>query len=286
MKVYFSDPRPSLAIGRVIANLASHLPEGVTQTDDREAADFIVLHVTGRNVHITQTAQRILESGRKYAVIQYAVKSTRNPDPKDWLPLWQGAQVVWSYYDLLGDVRGFPFYHAPLAADPTVFFKDERQRDYRVGTQGSEASYRIECGGEVRLAAFLAGVRVLHVGPRFASDPIVDHVVNASDEDVRAAYNRCEFFACLRRKEGFELPAIEALLCGARPIMFDTPNYRQWFDGSAEFIPEDGIAETATRLKHLFKKGAQPVSDLEMEAVKFAFNWEHIIGGFWERCMT
>ena len=75
------------------------------------------------------------------------------------------------------------------------------------------------------------------------------------------------------------MPIIEGILCGARPICFDTPNFRQWFDGIAEFIPED--RNTSEHLKKLFEKGARPVTDIEKDYVRAKFDWSMILKLLW-----
>lgn len=276
MKTYFDRP-DSRAIGRVTAVLDKYMEVVPTQ----EEADLVILHVTGRNNHRIIEAQELLKQGKKYAVIQYALKSTRNPNPEDWFLLWKEAKVVWSYYDLsyyIGD-----FYHAPLASEPSIFYKQDEEKKYMVGTSGNIKSYKAECFGETHLAAYQENGKVAHVG-KLNPNPIVDYSVDIDDNELRRVYNQCKRFACLRRKEGFEITAIESLLCGVRPVMFDTMDYRGWFDGFAEFIPECSVGDTVNNLRNLFKHEPQPVTDAEIEEVKRRFDWEHIVKGFVERC--
>lgn len=281
MKIYFARPE-SRAVGRVITNLERYLPGGNSIVATMEEADLVVLHVAGKNIHTTEMAQRILAQGTKYAVIQYAFLTTRNKDPKDWKKLWDGAEVVWSYYDLSAYIT--KFYHAPISADQELFFRTNDEKKYLVGTLGDDGSYRIECFGEVHLAAFQSGGRVAHVGNLVGTYSNVDRFANISDDELRSVYNQCNWFASFRRVEGFEMVALEALLCGTRPIMFDNPNYRRWFDGLVKFIPEKSVGDTVRELRSVFREPPQPVTDEEIEEVKRRFNWNKIITGFWERC--
>jgi hypothetical protein len=281
MRVYYNVGFDSWGLNRVVMELERYLPSDFQTTGDFDSADLTVLHVVGRRDHILRDVHRILQDGKKYAIIQYAFQSTRNPNPGDWLEIWDNAHVVWSYYDLSQYVKNF--YHAPLASNSDVFYKQDAEKKYIVGTNGN--CYKAECIGEAHLAAWEVNGRAIHMGEKFGDNPIVDYVTNISDDDMRLFYNQCVHFSSLRRKDGFEMPAIEALLCGVRPIMFDTPNYRQWFDGLADFIPECGIGETAGRLKRLFKAEPSPVTNEDIEEVKRRFNWERSVKGFWERCM-
>jgi hypothetical protein len=67
--------------------------------------------------------------------------------------------------------------------------------------------------------------------------------------------------------------------------MFDTPNYRQWFDGLAEFIPEEDPRSVCESLIKLFKEEPRKVTKEETMDAKIGFDWNHIITGFWERCL-
>jgi len=285
MKVYFANPGTALSVDRVVKALRGFLPIGTIKVDNIEEADLVVLHVAGRHDNQLRQAEKIKQAGAQYAVIQYALKSTRNPDPKEWLTLWNGAKVVWSYYDLSRYIKNL--YHAPLGADPTFFYPQEAKKDYLVGTLGIENCYQTECFGEVHLAAYLAGGKVVHVGKLANENPIVDVHLTVDDDELCAIYNRCKWFSALRRKDGFEMTAVEALLCGTRPIMFGTENYRQWFDGLAEFIPEGRTpAEAVHSLTKIFKGKPSPVTDDEIKEAKKRFDWYTNITGFWERCLT
>ena len=278
MKLYFDNPTKSIAIDRVVENLERYMTDD--RVHDKAQADLIILHVYGRHDHVEREVRSIIDSGRQYAIIQYALKSTRNPSPKDWKNIWDDAAVVWSYYELPTP----NLYHAPLAASPETFYPTKIKKEFLVGTLGVKECYESECFGEVHLAAFQAVGKVVHVGEKLNENPIVTYYSGLTDEELRQTYNKCKWFATLRRKEGFEIPAIEALLCGVRPIMFDTPIYRQWFDGLAKFIPEKDTTKTVKSLRDLFKGEISRVTPAEIEETKKRFNWEKSIKGFLERC--
>jgi hypothetical protein len=266
MNVSINPYHPSRAIARIEINLRAHLPSGMTWTEPDDA-DLIVLPVIGRHDHCVIWAKLFKEQGRKYAIIQLSLKSTRNPDPADWLELWQGAEVVWSYYFLPGK---FNFYHAPLGADPAIFRPLNIERAYVVGTTGQYP--RAECLWEVEKAASGAGQRMLKI-----------HSV--SNEELNRQYNQCHYISGLRHKEGFELPAAEGMLAGARPILFDTPDFRQWYDGIAEFIPEGNFLATINHLTRLFQSDPVSVSNKEVMYARYRFDWKRIVSEFWGRCL-
>ncbi len=282
MKTYFEVGFPSWGVGRVAFQMAKYLPKEIEQAGDPGSAKFTVLHVIGRRDHMLNTAKKIIAEGNQYAVIQYALQSTRNPNPKEWLELWNHAKVVWSYYDLQ-KYTSHNFYHAPLAADPNVFYPMNIDKKYIIGANGDD--YARECVGEVRLAAWETQKRVAHVGNKLTDDPNVDYFKNITDDELRKVYNSCQWWASFRRKDGFEMPAVEAMMCGVRPIVFDTPNYKQWFNGLAEFVPEVDSEKLSVILKHMLKSEPKPLSPEEVIEVKNRFSWGKIIKGFWERCM-
>jgi len=283
MRAFFDVGYTSHGVSRVALNLAKYLPDEVTIATDPDTADLVVMHVNGRHNHRVDQARRVIESGRKYAVIQYALESTRNPRPTDWLDLWGQAELVWSYYDLREYIPNM--YLAPLGADSTKFYVDNSiGKDYICGTLGND--FPKECYGEVRLAAFLAGERLVHVGDMIVKDPNCDNVSNISDDDLRSIYNRCDYFSALRRVDGFELVAAEAILCGSVPIMFDAPRFRMWFEDLAIFVPEMPPAFLVKDLRRIFNADPIPATPDKVAIARSRFDWEIIVDGFWNRILN
>jgi len=280
MRVFFDVPFESKGVRRVALQLAMHLPENMEIVTDPYSADLSVIHVVGRHDHNIKRAQDYANLGHKYAVIQYVLGSCRNPDPLDWIDFWNGAKTVWSYYDL--HQWALLLYHAPLGVNTEKFYKEDVEKKYLVGTMGIDPNN--ECFNEVRLACFKAGGKMIHIGKKYVEDPIVDFAENVTDDELRHIYNQCTWFSALRRKDGFEIPALEAILCGAKPIVFDTLNYRQWYNNLAQFIPESTVGDTVRSLAKILSKTTPLVTDSEIEEVKERFDWKTIVEGFWARC--
>jgi hypothetical protein len=288
----------SQALGRVVDALARYAPAGVEVVDDARAADVVVLHVVGRRDRIRAAAEQFTRQGKRYAIIQYCLRSTLRPSTADWVDIWRGAALVWSYYDLPalcaedGVCAPFEFYHAPLGVDSGVFHpmpapdsnsRGPALRSFVICTHGP--SRLTESVREAVYAARRIGERVFHLGPDLRQGPDVICRMGMDDPTLARRYSACEFVAGLRRVEGFELPAAEGLLCMTRPVMFDRPHYRQWFDGLAEFIPERPREEVVDSLEAVFlRRGARPVTQGEWIRAADRFDWRSIIGGFWERC--
>lgn len=289
MRVYL-DCAPNLgrAIHRVVRELATRAPRWVEVVPSVDAADLVVHHVVGvRNFHPDLDLPALIATQRKpYAIIQYCLKTTEQPDPLWWAPIWEQAQVVWSYYDLpqlAGSTTRFPFYHAPLGVSQG--FRDLRHpewkaRPYLVGTSGYvAASEYVE--EWVRVAATL-NRRVFHLGPQlpeFAAYPgVVDCAEGLTDLSLAYQWGQCQFVSGLRAVEGFELPAAEGLLSGARPVLFNREEHLRWFGPAALYVEEGPREQVERDLLRLVQARRYPLA-----AAARQFDWAPIIEGFWAR---
>lgn len=292
MKVYLELPQRSRGLQRVYDALVSLAPAGVLVTPYRSEADLVVLHVIGRNDQVRLAAQQAQAAGQQYAVIQYAFRSTMRPNASAWLDIWQGSKFVWSYYDLSqacavdGESTRFSFYDAPLGCDPEQFPNYEwepRASNRLVGVVSQ--SWLTEGTREVASAAQRAGWQAWHLGPALGREEI-ESWTDVGEQTVRNLYNNASLVAALRRVEGFEQPAVEALLCGARPILFDRAHYRRWFDGHAHFIPEGDRDQVVTALVEIFNGPRWSVTRDERRQIIEKFSWPKIAAGFWERALA
>lgn len=317
MNVYFRVPHGmSRAMSRVENALRRHLPSGVVETTRREDADLEVLHVIG-----VEGVEEHLASmtAKQYAVIQYCVKTT-DWSPADWLGhLWSNYPLkctcVWSYYDLQALInedymKDLPaggiiptlhnFYHAPLGVESSFRRWVDKER-FLVGCTGYVAEP--ECLHEVARAALKTNwfqkISVFHLGPDsiggegLNNGPMVEfpHVksfLNISDDVLAQWYSRCRFITGLRRTEGFEMPLAEGLLCGARPITFDQPHYRKWYDGLTTFIKEGTPQEVEDQLHDIFEGDYVDNQSLLplMNECRSRFNWHTIAPNFWHRALS
>jgi hypothetical protein len=286
----FVPPHWSRAIARVAAALRAYAPASVTLVDTPSDADLIVLHVVGRRDQVKTEVDWALKSGQRYAMIQYVLRSTQKSHCVYWIDLWQRAQVVWSYYDLPtlaaedGVRVAFPFYRAPLGAYSSVFFDRQRPRKFVALTHGT--SWLCEGVREVVLAARAHGRTVFHLGPhvRGAADMVSERDI--TDDRLADRYSACDYVAALRRIEGFELPAAEGLLCGARPILYDQPHYRHWFGDWAEYVLEGKRRDVECALVDLFARPVRTVTTEERAAAAEWFSWPRIAKGFWAQCLN
>lgn len=294
VKVYLTPPsNMSKAMFRVETALASFAPsQHVRVVQTEEEAEIVVLHVIGFD-GVYQKIQELQTSGKRFAIIQYCLRTANGaPTCDKWIGPWQAAEVVWSYYDLRAlaaedgvDFTGVNFYHAPLGCDPDKFKMDwDTPKKYLIGTSGyvAETESVNEANEAVHAIDIDNGVRQFHLGPVLdvKHPERVYFRTDLNDIEVSQMWSRCRYVAGLRRSEGFELPAVEGLFSGARPIVFDKPHYRQWYEGFAEFIPEGSSEEVRDALISLFKQEPRAVSQEERDRAVALFDWPTIAGGF------
>lgn len=285
MRVYNKPDTKSIGINRVAKAIEKFAPEGVEFTNNIDDAELIILHVNGRNEKVSS----LVELHQKpYVMVQYCLRSTQKPNTEDWIPLWEDASLVWSYYDLYKEAQEdgnwlggeMDFYHAPLGVDTSIFYPRDVEKKYLVCTTGLD--YLTEGVREVIASAREVGGKVAHLGADLGI-PDVDSFVGISDDEVAELFSSCNYISGLRTKEGFELPVIEGLACGVKPIVFDTHNYRQWYEGLAHFIPEVSRQRTIEALTEVFKQNDYEVKSADIMRVKTTFDWEKIVKGFWSR---
>lgn len=281
---YRGESRP---IQRVVQALEKHAPNRVQIVDNENEARLVVLHVTGRNILVRRKVETLRKAGKLCIIIQYVLRGSRNPNTKDWVDIWERAEFVWSYYDLFAmcheDGTRLPthFYRSPLGVDASIFYpRAGFARPYIIGTHGSH--FMMEGVRECFHAAQHLGKPQAHLGTGILPQPNVLVQNNLDDNDVAILWSQCQFVAGLRRKEGFELPAAEGLLCGARPLLFDQPYYRKWYGDFGVFLPSLERADLITYLESVFRQGATPVSTDEIAAARDLFNWRSIASSFWE----
>jgi D-inositol-3-phosphate glycosyltransferase len=299
MKVFVKAPEGlSRAMTRVAEALSDYAPtpipnepQSIYIVNNVPEADLVVLHVIGEE-GITEAA-KLKAAGKKYAIIQYCLRSTQKPNTNDWLRTWVDAEAVWSYYDLkqciaednVSDSVEFTnFYHSPLGVDTDSFRHwASVPKKYTILTSGYVAE--TECVREASEAVKAVQGKMYHLGPKLINEPHVTSALGIDDDTLAQMYSRSKYVAGLRRMEGFELPAAEGLLCGARPICFNAPHYRKWFEEFAVFIEEGSPEQVRAQLVEVFSGPYHTVTEAEIIKAKSRFDWAGIVGGFWQHVL-
>ncbi len=251
-------------------------------------ADVVVLHVIGFPETVAAIAS-IKARGQKYVMIQYCLRTTQEPSTEKWLPLWKDALFVWSYYDLQalcledGTSPEFAFFHAPMGVDPKVFRLPavEERRRWTTLTSGYLAGP--ESVGEVVAANRALNTWVYHLGPDLRLGySQMSSVKDIPDATLIEVLQATKYVSGLRRSEGFEMIALEGLLCGARPILYDKPHYRQWYGDHAEYVPEESPDAVALAVQEVLRQEPRPVTPKEWQTVADFFDWARIYAGFFD----
>lgn len=264
----------SRAMTRVANAIKRYAPPNIVFVNSAEEADIQVLHVI-------DWCDEFLNWPRPYIAIQYCLETTSCKSAVDWSRFWAQSALVWSYYDLAEYMESSAvipcrekLFHAPLGADQ-VFQEHAGQLLCRPGhvarsaaprclivTSGYVSGPGAEAIEEVWNAAERTGWAGVHIGP-----PRVEGVrrktlptgwrsiEGCTDSELAWHYRNAYFVAGLRYIEGFELPAVEALLCGARPLVFDQPSQKYWYsDLVMDVVPERKIHGCRSLSSHLEEK--------------------------------
>lgn len=302
-------PKLGIAMRRTAEALARTAPHGITIVEQPTDADIQVLHAVD---------QRVLKHRQspQYAVMMHCLDFMADPSgngdnvpipqPELWEPVWKDALVVWAYYSGIPEryewfstmsswqsknehVKGSAgphFYYSPLGVDGDIFKKKVTERDNLILTTGYVSGPRAEAIEECALAAAAAGGKAVHLGPSevggMTQRPTEWRAVTGiTDAELNALYNKTRYVSGLRHGEGFELPILEGLASGCRPICFDLPAYREWFSNHAIFVPESHGEELIGYLTQILKRPPAPVQPRERDAVLESFDWNAIGRGFW-----
>lgn len=275
---------------RVRDALIQYLPNTLKVTSNRDEANLVVLHIQGRCDHNHLMAEHITKRGQKLAVIQYCIRSTKQPETTGWTKLWGMASVVWSYLNipalLTEDNSLFElsdFYYSPLGVSKDFGACLTSDKKFLIGTSGR--SWLSESVREVANAAWRVNERVFHLGPVLHQDSRITFLQGMNDQELSKLWASCKYISGLRRTEGFEFPTAEGLVCGARPVLFNRDHYKMWYGDLAEYIPEGSRMEVIESLEALFRGPYRWVTLEERIEARRRFNWERIIRGFWERCL-
>jgi glycosyltransferase involved in cell wall biosynthesis len=153
-------------------------------------------------------------------------------------------------------------------------------------TSGYVSGPGAEAIEEAVMAAERAGLTSLHLGPKnvagMTQRPFMWRTTQGiDDERLAALYRRTSWVSGLRHVEGFEMPAIEGLACGARPILFDRPDMRQWYGDLAVYVPECSRDDLIDCLIPILESPPAPVTKEERTRALRRFNWQRIAAGFW-----
>lgn len=277
---------------RIAQALASHAPDWVRLVQDAAQADVQIVQASTLDVRRGIKAKR-------YAVIQHAHRfehrhGTRQEIvvPKNfpaWETVWRKALAIWSPYDIASELAGKSIarlHHAPFGVDLAVFRPSGTRRDVGIITSG--ASNFAEAIAEPAAAAHKCSLTTVHSGPwevdgMAAAMPGRSILNSQTDNELAAVYSRALWVSGLRHQEGFELPPLEGLACGARPVVFETPDNRSFYGDHAVYLPHCKSDELVEYLTKLMEDGPMPVSAEERQQVQERYDWATLARGYWQQ---
>lgn len=255
--------------------------------ENRDEADIEFVHAVGVR-DLTGYIDAIRRAGRKVVLIQYCFLSGGTVE--QWREIWDRVDAVWSYLPRLDAHLGTKLQLSPLGADDvftkmTVEQTMSRTRE-SVMTSGFVSGFGAEAIDEFTRAASRLSLPVYHLGPEnvegMTFKPANWRALNGiADRALAQVYTKTKAVSGLRWVEGFELPALEGLVLGARPVMFKRADASIWFNDFARYVPEKGPGEPLIESIMETLRSIEPVSSDEIKAARNLFDWSRIMGEVW-----
>lgn len=285
---FYAEVLPT-TLGRVIYRINKYLriysPEWAEFVSSPKDADFQILDVIGKG-----SLEFI--NNNNLIFLQHCFLTSEDSSPNYWHPVLQRAKLVVSYMDLnrLLENRQINFLRVPWGVDPNCFFTSENvEKNFEIISTGYISS--TESIEEAYKAVHRIGKSMINIGKNFSFGPGFSCKENISDEEFRRLYERSKYVIGLRKIEGFELPIIEGLLCGARGICYNADHYKHWFGNLVEYIDEDPMSSYGVSYSGLVEEQIyniitgqyRSVTQEEKELVKSKFSWKVIMKKIWER---
>jgi glycosyltransferase involved in cell wall biosynthesis len=258
-------------------NIMRYAPDNIQFVDDYRDAGIQILD-------IAKLADFNNLKCDKYIINFHCRGFASEEDIKDYLPYFKKAIAAYSHLDLRSELPELTnFIRGPWGTNQRKFYEVRADRHaYIIMNTGSipetEGVY------ESVLAAKALGLKQFHTGPNLGiktdSYNVSKNFLNASQ--MRTAYSMCAYTSGMRRIEGFEKTVAEGLMCGSRPICFDTPLYRYWYGDLVEYVREGTKEETTLDLIKIFKSDYRFVTEKEKALVKQTFAWMHVAPLYWK----
>ncbi|MCK4554861.1 hypothetical protein KAU19_07975 [Candidatus Parcubacteria bacterium] len=282
IKIYFPlDSAWGIVLQRITYDIQRNAPENFEFVHSYEECDILFTHIIG---------QREIKKDKPYVVFFHCFGLDRGSQVMDkFTEMFKNALMVYTYYpinEFLPSMEGINLMRRPWGVDSSIFYRmPEVPKTYTCLATGYVA--RTEAILELYRACEAVNGKLLHIGGSIEKEvgmlnPIYyERHLGITDNDMRKAYNACQWVSGLRRHEGFEIPALEGFLCGAQPICFDIPIfYNHWFSDFATFIPHSSQEIVTEELIKLFK--TKPlISSQKMETVKEKFDVNKLSSEFW-----
>lgn len=286
MQVY---PLYTKVINHIMLKLGEQKPSNINLVDDWIDADIIIENVVGtpdRKNLCHWREEDWSEDIKMRAEIHEGplvyVAHCSIVDDDFFRMAFNKSKCVFGFLDFSKTVNAdYNYIRMPWGVDPNTFMElpDIKERPFDIYTWG--ASIKPDEEGILSLYKAMKQVdgKMLHSGIDYGLEAPWYTFVPPADTyaGVAERLNRARFANALRREEGFELMGIQGALCGAKPLYFDLPCYRYWFDKFGIFVSQDNAVED------LVKVFSEDVS-VPAEDKKYVidnFSWDNVAKIFW-----
>ena len=299
---------------RICGAMRRFAPAWVEWVASPRLADVEIIHVDEASKFSLHRARTYLKRGAKsLVIIQHSLGFTNERLNPNLVKAWSGALFVATWQDLnsyhqSSSARSFEVLELPWGANPDKFRppgeSGRARQDHVVAVSTFHDHESME---ELLIAAAHTNVRVRHIGAETAkfcnctsiwsSQPACtpraslggkaacswhDALGRLSDAALVHELQTAKWASALRKFEGFEMVGIEALFCGARPLVYDLPSYR-WDSKyalvvSSLLVPGQFFSEVT----EYFKAVPSPVSEEELASLRSTFSWDSIMARFFE----
>jgi glycosyltransferase involved in cell wall biosynthesis len=280
VKVYYERMVQNLWNADNEIGFKTYAPVKYEFTNDPSNVDFQI-------IDITRLSDANYIKCKNYIVFFHCFGEWSEEPAMAFEKIFDDAMLVYSHLDLSAFYPHLPadkFMRGPWGVQPDLWYKEEGL---------TNDMFQILCTGEIAvtegiregvMACDAMKVKLLHVGTDFKyRNPSYVNKNKLAQNEMREAYNVSRFVSALRRVEGFEKPAIEGLLCGARPVCFDTALYRYWYGDLACYVREGTEEETLDDLVRVFQREYRPIEADEAERAIKKFAWYYVATNFWNR---
>ena len=278
LRVYYANFRKNLWNNDNRENIIRYAPGDVVFVDEPDTADLQLVDITRLS-----DAEHI--QCKNYIAHFHCHGEWSEENIKDYKDIFDKAVMVYTHLD----VKGFDnLVRGPWGTDPFKFYYVKEAESLRIRTILNTGEIpQTEGIAECVKACEIIGGQLLHVGPNLGyRSAAYQFANNLTIDQMRSAYHTVRYVSGLRRVEGFEKPVIEGLLCGAKPICFDTPLYRYWYDGLARFVKEGTFQETTDDITKIFQEPYKAVTDEEREKALKKFSWKNVAKTYWNSVMS
>ena len=293
IKFYYPfNEKISRAMHRVRDALMNYAPEGVIFTDNLESGcihiiDYIGQHPTIEDRLLWQEKSLFpvpsLPKTEKYIIIQHTINEHYKELQNEYHKLMKNALLIISHNPYMKEFDDLNYCVTPWGYDPNIFNRKNLRREYTVLVTGYDPIS--EAIIDMYEACKRINGKMMHVGGYVGllTNQWYSHCEGISDELMAELYNKSFFVNGIRREGGFELPIIEGLACGCRPIIIDHPYFTYWFKDVARIVPNTTGEEFISALANELRKPAF-VSAHEYSFIQ-KFTWKNVMKKLWKRIM-